>query len=173
VYLGCSNELGKTSAVHKKVAASSVVLVFAAHCALGLHGSGPIPHPIGCESFADRGVRGNEQVTLTPLFELGSWLSRNMIAVAHLSVDRDWRLVELVASAVIVVLGRHEPTLPVATFAIRRPREDVDESLGCIRLIGTKDVDCAATCRLASGDVRLCDVSVLQVFYSYKSSGSD
>lgn len=104
-----------------EIAAGGVVFVFATHSALGLHAGAPIPHKVGGEGRADRGVRRNEQISLTPLLELNGWLTGWVIAVAHLSVDREWCLVQLVASAVIVVLSRHEPTLAVATFTIRRP----------------------------------------------------
>lgn len=104
-----------------EVAAGGVVLVFATHCTLSLHAGAPIPHKVGGQCFSDWGISGDEQVSLTDLFQLHSWLARRMVAIGHLSVDRDWCLIELVASAIVVVLSCHEPTFSITTLAIFRP----------------------------------------------------
>lgn len=170
-----SSEFGQSvSAINDfEVAARGVVLIFATHGSLSLHAGAPIPHKVGGKSSADTSVGRNEHVSLTPLLQLNGRLARRVVAVAHLSVDRDWCLIELMASAVVVVLSCHEPTFSVATLAIFRPREDIDKGLGCAGLICAKDEDCATACRLTSWDKGLRDMAVLEVFHSYIGARGD
>jgi hypothetical protein len=90
VDLGSGDDLGELVSTldNVEVRASGVVLVLAAHGAFGLHGSGPAPDPVDCESLADLRVGRHEEVALAPLFELGGWLAGCVVAVGHLSVDR-------------------------------------------------------------------------------------
>ena len=165
---GYSSEFGQViSAVNDlEIATGGVILVLAAHGALSLHTGAPIPHEIGRERLADLTVGWDEQVGLTDLFQLHSRLARWMVAVGHLSVNRDWCLIELVASAIVVVLSCHEPTFSIATLAIFRPRENIDEGFGCAGLVCAKDEDCATTGRLTSRNVGLSDMAVLKVLQS-------
>lgn len=104
-----------------EVATGSVVLVLATQCALGLHTCGPAPDPVNREVLADLCIGWDEHIALAPLLKLRGWLAGVVITIAHLSVDRERRLVQLVASAIVVVLSRHEPTLAVTALAILGP----------------------------------------------------
>lgn len=96
-----------------------------------------------------------------------------MVAFVHLSVDGGRRLVDLVASAIVVVLSSHEETLTVAALTISGPREDVDEGFSIVGFVGPIDPDRATALRLAGRDVRLCDMTVLEILHGDVSTRSD
>lgn len=88
-----------------EVAAGSIVFVLATQCVLGLHACGPAPDPVDREVLADLCIGRDEHIALAPLLQLRGWLAGDVVTIAHLSVDRERRLVQLVASAIVVVLG--------------------------------------------------------------------
>lgn len=148
------------------VGASGVILIFATHRAFGLHAGAPIPNKVGSQCATGLAIGWDEQISLTPLLELGRRLTRRVVAIGHLSVDREWSLVQLVTSAIVVVLCCHEPTFSIATLAILGPCEDVNKGLGCAGLVCAKDEDCATARGLTSRDKGLSDMAVLKVFQS-------
>lgn len=146
VRFGCG-ELTAVDDVH--VGASGVVLVLAT-CTLSV----PVPDPVRGESRADLRVGGDLKVRLAPLLN---------IATTLLSVDRNGGCVDLIAPAIVVVLGSHQPAVAVATFAVGGPLKDVGDLIGFAGLECSKDVYSSAALRLACGNSRLGNMAVFQI----------
>lgn len=156
-----------------EVGAGGVVLVFAGgSIAVDVGSGGPLPDPVGGEGTHGDSV-WNLDVRLTPGLNTGGVLTDSVVGSQHLALLRDASAVDLVASAVVEVLGRHEKSALVAGGAGGVPLHDVGDGFGVGRPGGAEDKDSAAGGRLASDVPRQSGVTVLEVLHGNVVAGRD
>lgn len=146
--------------------ARRVVLVLAGGiCRVGAGRRRPLPYPVEGERLARRGRRGYLDVRLAPLLRLRRRLPRDAVRELGLTLLRDGAGIQLMAAAVVEVVGRNQRAASVAAGAACRPLEHVDNLLRRRRLGCGVDEDGSGALGFAELGFRKRHMAVLQILH--------